>query len=368
MRDQIHTMTQILQESSRQAKEEPSEAKSPKIQAKNHHSEFLSADQQALHDRFLNQHNVEFFISQQSDQVRHWLFQQIHSGVEIYDEIVEVDKSVEKPEVKSLVFQHLAGGGLRGLQVLSLAECRNLSDQGLQKLSQLRYLKKLSLLWCNKIEDEGLSFVANNFTFLEDLDLGGTNITSNGLRDLVNKASNLKSVSIMGCKKLNNSDDQILLKKQINCQGVDDVFRFHLLPELSSSDLPQITKSVLKTRSTLGLNKVYKYLFKRLLQMKTEDLLRSEHESSELYNEQNIDLVVPEEKIEIMCNGHYLKPTLQLKEVREMYWNNNISANQSPDLLILHYTRKQSKIEKTQIMIDQVYQSQKSEKGRSLAR
>ena len=68
----------------------------------------------------------------------------------------------------------------------------------------------------------------------------------------------------MGCKRLNNSDDQILLKHKIACKGVDDVFRFHLLPEATSNDLPQITKSVLKTRSTLGLNKVYKYLLRRL--------------------------------------------------------------------------------------------------------
>lgn len=35
----------------------------------------------------------------------------------------------------SEVFKHLARGGLRGLTVLSLAECRNLSDVGLAKLS-----------------------------------------------------------------------------------------------------------------------------------------------------------------------------------------------------------------------------------------
>lgn len=98
------------------------------------------------------------------------------------------------------------------------------------------------------------------------------------------------------------------------------MFRFHLLPEATSSDLPQITKSVLKTRSTLGLNKVYKYLFRRLLTLKIDDLLRQENDSHDLLNEANIDLIIPEEKIEILCNGNYLKPTLQLKEVKETYW------------------------------------------------
>ena len=63
-------------------------------------------------------------------------------------------------------------------------------------------------------------------------------MTAAGLRDLVDLGKNLENVSIMGCKKLNNSDDQILIRNQIKCQGVDDVFRFHLLPELISSDLP----------------------------------------------------------------------------------------------------------------------------------
>ena len=138
-----------------------------------------------------------------------------------------------------------------------------------------------------------------------------------GLRELVKNCNNLESVSIMGCKKLNNSDDQILIRRQINCQGVDDVFRFHLLPELVSSDLPQITKSVLKTRSTLGLNKVYKYLFRRLLALKVDALLRSDSAPGEVLDAEHI----PEEKIEILCNGKFLKPTLQLKDVKDLYWN-----------------------------------------------
>lgn len=85
--------------------------------------------------------------------------------------------------------------------------------------------------------------------------------------------------------------------------------------------MPQITKSVLKTRSTLGLNKVYKYLFRRLITLKVDDLIRNENESQEnQFSEPNIDNIIPEEKIEILCNGKYLKPTLQLKDVKDIYW------------------------------------------------
>ena len=80
-----------------------------------------------------------------------------------------------------------------------------------------------------------------------------------------------------------------MLKHKITCQGVDDVFRFHLLPEVTSSDLPPITKSVLKTRSTLGLNKVYKYLFKRLMSFKIEDLIRNENDPHSVITDANID-------------------------------------------------------------------------------
>lgn len=144
---------------------------------------------------------------------------------------IKEDIEEESCSLNSRVFKHLSRGGLRGLQVLSLSECRNLSDKGLADLCELKYLRKLNLLWCTKIEDEGLSTIAKNFGFLKHLDIGGTNISSGGLRDLVANSKSLKIVSIMGCKKLNNSDDQILLRQRIDCQGVEDVFRFHLLPE-----------------------------------------------------------------------------------------------------------------------------------------
>ena len=44
--------------------------------------------------------------------------------------------------------------------MLSVAECRNLSDVGMAKLKELKYIKKLNLLWCTKIEDEGLKSIA----------------------------------------------------------------------------------------------------------------------------------------------------------------------------------------------------------------
>ena len=128
------------------------------------------------------------------------------------------------------------------------------------------------LLGCLNIKDEGIKDLARSLHYLETLDLGGTNITSDSLRELVSLCLNLKKVNISGCKKLNASDDRILLKNKINVEGGDDVFRFYLFPE-QFSDLPKITTSVLKTRGTLSMHKVYKYLIKKLSSEKViEDL------------------------------------------------------------------------------------------------
>lgn len=111
-----------------------------------------------------------------------------------------------------------------------------------------------------------------------------------------------------------------MLRKKISCTPVEDTFRFHLMPELSQSDLPPITRSVLKTRSTLGLNKVYKYLFKRLLSLNIEGLQRNpnahnnarentsddNNDSFPQDNDTNATVPESEECCEILCNGHYV--------------------------------------------------------------
>lgn len=87
------------------------------------------------------------------------------------------------------------------------------------------------LLGCLNIKDEGVKEIARNMKYLEEIDIGGTNITADSLRELVTLCLNLKKVNISGCKRLNASDDRILLKNKINVEGGDDVFRFYLFPE-----------------------------------------------------------------------------------------------------------------------------------------
>jgi hypothetical protein len=119
----------------------------------------------------------------------------------------------------------------------------------------LKYLTKVVLLGCANVKDEGVKDLAHKLKYLEDIDIGGTLVTGETLRDLVTLCLNLKKVNISGCKRLNASDDNILKANKINFEGGEDVFRFYLVPE-QFSDLPRITNSVLKTRSTLSLHKV----------------------------------------------------------------------------------------------------------------
>ena len=98
-------------------------------------------------------------------------------------------------------------GGARGLEVLSMAECRNINDAGVVYLKKCKFLTRLVLLGCFNIKDEGAKELARNLKYLEDIDLGGTNITAESLTDFVCQCLNLKRVNITGCKKLNASDE-----------------------------------------------------------------------------------------------------------------------------------------------------------------
>lgn len=141
------------------------------------------------------------------------------------------------------------------------------------------------------VKDEGIKEIAAKLKYLEELDIGGTNITSDSLQELVTLCLNLRKVNISGCKKLNASDELILKRHRINVESGDDIFRFYLLPEINS-DLPKITTSVLKTRGTLSMNKVYKYLIKKLSHEKAIEDVPDDQQA--------------ESVVEILCNGHLL--------------------------------------------------------------
>lgn len=169
----------------------------------------------------------------------------------------------------------------------------------------MKFLHRVVLLGCFNVKDEGVRELAKNLKYLEDVDISGTSITANVLQDLVSFCLNLKNVNISGCKKLNASDEKILQKNKINVEGGDDVFRFYLLPD-QYCELPKITSSVLKTRATLSMHKVYRYLIKKL---------QAEKAIEEMPEDSLADSLV-----EILCNGVVMNPQIQLKSVKDQHW------------------------------------------------
>jgi hypothetical protein len=81
------------------------------------------------------------------------------------------------------------------------------------------------------VKDDGVKELARSLKYLEEADIGGTNVTGESLRELVTLCLNLKKVNITGCKRLNASDDNILKQNKINVEGGEDIFRFYLIPE-----------------------------------------------------------------------------------------------------------------------------------------
>lgn len=133
------------------------------------------------------------------------------------------------------------------------------------KLDKFKNLRSLNLLGCVSVKDEGIIYLNKHNDKLETLNLAGTNITSECVDFIVREgALSLTNVNIVGCKKLKATDQELLKSKGFNVKGGEDVFRFNLVPE-PFSGLRKITQSVLKTRSTLSIYRVYKYLAKRLI-------------------------------------------------------------------------------------------------------
>lgn len=184
--------------------------------------------------------------------------------------------------------------GVGGLEVISLSECRQINESGILKLARCGLLRKVCFLGCGSLKDSGVIGLAKQLPYLEEIDVGSTNITGETLREIVTLCLNLRKVNITGCKKLCNHDDLVLKNNGINVEAGEDVFRFHLMPD-HNSDLPKITHSVLKTRSTLSLHKVYRYLFKKLQEANVHEYL---------------DDSPIESSIIILCNGAILSTDL----------------------------------------------------------
>lgn len=128
----------------------------------------LKKARQSQYERWFNESNIALFTSNLTEKQLQSLKQPPNT---IWTDIEEMHE-------RKVKFQSLSRNGLRGLKKLSMQECRNITDEGITKMTELHYLRELNMLGCIKLEDEGLRAIARQIPFLESLDISSTNVTS----------------------------------------------------------------------------------------------------------------------------------------------------------------------------------------------
>jgi hypothetical protein len=195
-------------------------------------------------------------------------------------------------------------GGARGLVKLSLAECRMISNEGVCYLRKLKKLEDLNILGCYSISDEGIARLVGKAKQFRKFNLSGTYVSREGLNAIARNCGNIQALILHGCRLLSNEDSMIF--KNCHVELRDDIFRFQLLPTPETC-LNSITNNILRTRSSLTIQRVAHYVFKKL-----------QHGAN------NID---------ILCKGRVLSSYMTLRDVERDMWDNS--------MLTLYYRLKE---------------------------
>ena len=56
--------------------------------------------------------------------------------------------------------------GTRGLEIISLAECRHITDEGIIRLGKCKFVRNLCLLGCANLKDEGIQKLASDLVYI----------------------------------------------------------------------------------------------------------------------------------------------------------------------------------------------------------
>ena len=148
------------------------------------------------------------------------------------------------------------------MHVLSLAECRRITEDGLLKLRKLPLLKSLNLLGCVHINDDAVALVTLGNFFLEELDLSGTCITKVGLLAIKDNCQYLKRLKASACRNLEQTDSAIF--SHIDIDISEDSVRFYLQPS-KDSRLQKFTNNILRTRRSLSVHRIAQFVQRRLV-------------------------------------------------------------------------------------------------------
>jgi hypothetical protein len=222
-------------------------------------------------------------------------------------EVAELYNYSQRDRLAGPLYYELKGGA-RGLEKLSLGECRQITDQGLGYLRKLGRLKELNLLGCYSITDEGLRVMTTGATQLTRLNLSGTCITRDGLRLLGEKLPNLSQITANCCRLLSTSDRALLPGVTLDIN--EDIFRFQLEPT-PGSKLPHITSNVLRTRGSLSILRVNNYVCRRLDQ---SDIAVDVRATQILYQDKVLTPYQTLHEIGVRSTGGMLSLQYRLKE------------------------------------------------------
>lgn len=113
------------------------------------------------------------------------------------------------------------------------------------RLSKITNLKSVSLLSCHHVTDKGVCMLLEKCHEIEELNLGGTMITTKTLEFILDHCPNVKRLSIKGCNGFSEVAVHKLEEKGIEVEYGEGTCRFFLLPE-KENELPSISTNSFK--------------------------------------------------------------------------------------------------------------------------
>lgn len=122
-------------------------------------------------------------------------------------------------------------GRMVSLRKLDLSQCDLLSDEGLSNLSNLLFIEELSLGWCRRISDNGIKILAQQpgrSDHLRTLNLARCNITDSGVEYLSNFQA-LRNLVLNGCDKIKSASLGNALSSLQNLETLDVSYCHNIL-------------------------------------------------------------------------------------------------------------------------------------------
>jgi len=172
-------------------------------------------------------------------------------------------------------------------------------------------LRSLSLQSCHHITDKGVCWLLERCKDLEEINLGGTQITTKTLEFILKRCHSLKRLGLKGCDGINEITVQSLEEKGIEVEYGESICKFLLLPE-KENELPSVSSNPFKGRSSLSIHRLKNFLQEKLKKCTGKDV----------------------SDLEITCNSMVLGEHYTLHDIKAFY--------QRQGQIVLSYRKKKA--------------------------